>query len=294
MMVRAEGRIKAAMVIISIGSILNICLDPVFIKVLGMGIEGAGIATVLSMVITSIVTFIYFLGGGSELSFNKKGLSFKSHLMKDIAPVGISGMAMQLMAVVQQIIIYKSVGYYGSGDDLAVIGATLNMFGFAQIPLWGISQGLQPIIGMNFGANKSARVKEAFNKFLLSSTGIVLVIWAVFMAFPEKILGLYITDPAVAGSGAQVFRIVMSLFFVQGFIFLPATLFQSIGKGKVASLLLLVREIILFVPIIIVLPLFMELLGIWISIPAADLLIVIVASILFIREFRSVKIPEPE
>lgn len=158
-MVRAEGRIKAAMFIISVGSILNICLDPIFIKVLSMGTEGAGIATVLSMAITTVITLIYFLSSSSGLSFDKKSFSFKSHLMKDITSVGISGMAMQ------------------------------------------------PIIGMNFGAKNSARVKEAFNKFLLATTAIALVIWAVFIAIPEKILSLYITDPLIV--------VVASILFIR-------------------------------------------------------------------------------
>ena len=123
---------------------------------------------------------------------------------------------MQLMVVIQQILIFKSVGFYGRGDDLALIGATLNMLSFALIPMWGISAGLQPIIGMNFGAKLYPRVKEAFNKFLLASTIIALVIWAIFMIFPSKILGLYITDPGLASSGVYMFRIVMSVFFLQG------------------------------------------------------------------------------
>jgi len=294
MLMRAEGQIKAAMIIITIGSVFNIILDPVFIKVLGMGVQGAAIATVISMIITSIVTLVYYLSGDSDLYFSKQGFFSSFHLMRDIAPVGASGMAMQLMTVIQQIIIFKSIGFYGGGDELALMGATLNMFAFALIPMWGISMGLQPILGMNYGAKKHSRVKEAFNKFLFASTAIAFFIWIIFMVFPVRILGMYITDPALVASGANAFRVVMGAFLLQGFLLLPATLFQSIGKGGMASIVLLAREILLFVPLVIVLPLFMNLLGVWISIPIADVVIAVIASILLIVVFRSLGTTETE
>jgi Na+-driven multidrug efflux pump len=214
--------------------------------------------------------------------------------MRDIAPVGASGMAMQLMTVIQQVIIFKSIGFYGGGDDLALMGATMNMFAFALIPMWGISMGLQPILGMNYGAKNYSRVKEAFYKFLLASTAIAFVVWALFMVFPGRILGMYITDPALVTSGANAFRIVIGAFFLQGFLLLPATLFQSIGKGGMASIVLLAREILLFVPLVIVLPLIMDLWGIWVSIPIADLAIAVIASVLFIITLRSLGTTEAE
>jgi Na+-driven multidrug efflux pump len=207
--------------------------------------------------------------------------------MRDITPVGASGMAMQLMTVIQQVIIFKSIGFYGAGDDLALMGATLNMFAFALIPMWGISMGLQPILGMNYGAKEYSRVKEAFNKFLMASTAIAFMIWVIFMVFPDRILGMYIPDPALVASGANAFRIVMGAFLIQGFLLLPATLFQSLGRGGMASIVLLAREILLFVPLVILLPLFMDLWGVWLSIPIADVVIAVLASVLFIVVFRS-------
>ena len=287
MLMRAEGQIKAAMIIITTGSVLNMALDPLFIKVLALGVRGAAYATVISMFITSMITLLYYLFGGSELSFNKKGFFSSFRLMRDVAPVGASGMAMQLMTVIQQVIIFKSIGFYGGGDELALMGAILNMFAFALIPLWGISMGLQPIIGMNYGAKKYHRVKEAFNKFLLASTIFSFVIWVIFMVFPGRILGMYLTDATLITRGANPFRMVMGMFLLQGFLLLPATLFQSIGRGALASLVLVTREILLFVPLVIVLPLIMGVRGVWISIPIADLVIAVLASILFIRVFAS-------
>jgi putative MATE family efflux protein len=286
MLILAEGKTKPAMMIITFGSVFNIVLDPIFIKVLDMGVMGAAIATVLAMIIVTAVTVMYYLHGDSQLTLNLKGFHLDLKLIREMAPVGASGAAMQLMIVVEQVVIYKSVSIYGGGDDLAIIGATMNMLAFAAIPLWGISQGLQPIVGMNFGAKQYDRVKEAFKKFLMAATAFVVVIWAMFMVIPDSILGMYITDPAVASSGANAFRIVMSMFFLNGIILLPATLFQAIGKGGMASFLVLARQVLIFVPLVIALPLFMGLDGVWAALPIADITITVLTAALVLREVR--------
>lgn len=170
------------------------------------------------------------------------------------------------------------------------MGATLNMLSFAIIPIWGISQGLQPVVGMNFGAKKYSRVKEAYRKFVLIATGIVFIIWTVFMLFPKAILGLYITDPELVNYGSNIFRILMSTFFLQSFILLSTTLFQSVGKGGIASFLLIARQVIIFIPLIIILPLFMGLTGIWISLPISDALIAVITFILIWCEFKQINV----
>ena len=286
MLIRAEGHMKEAMIIISAGSLLNIFLDPIFIKVLGMGVEGAAVATVISVGVGAFLTLRYFISGVSKLTVSMKTLRFAPELMRDIAPVGFSGMAMQLMTVIQQVTIFKSIASYGVPNDLAIIGATLNMLAFAFIPLWGISQGLQPIIGMNYGAKKYSRVKESFRKFLLAATVVALSIWLIFMIIPHIILSLYIPDTEIVNSGINAFRIVLSVFLLYGFVVLPVVFFQSIGKGNIASFLLIARQVILFVPIVIILPILMGLNGVWIAVPISDALIVIISSILVIRELR--------
>jgi putative MATE family efflux protein len=295
MLIEAEGRPKAAMIIITCGSVFNIILDPIFIRVLDMGISGAAIATVLAMVFTCIISFMFFIRSDGELKFTKKGFRFSPQLMKELAPVGASGMFMQLLVVTEQIMIFKSiVAYNGGPRELAIIGATLNMLSFALIPMFGITQGMQPVIGINYGAKEYARVKETFKKFLMAATFISTVIWIIFMTIPDKIIGIYLTDPSLVDSGTNIFRIVMVVFFLQGMIFLPATLFQSMGKGGKAGLLLLIRQVVLFVPLIIILPILMGLDGVWWSIPLADGIAVAIISIFVLRGLKSIGKDEPE
>jgi putative MATE family efflux protein len=287
MIIQAEGRIKAAMIVITIGSFLNIILDIILINYLGMGIEGAAIATVASMIATAFLTILYYLFGGSKLSFTLDGLKASPQLLKTITPVGSSGMAMQLLALIEHLLIYKTVSIYGGGEELALIGASLNMLAFAAIPLWGIAQGLQPLIGMNFGANQYSRVKEGYKKFLFGTTTIALVIWALFMIFPEQILSIYITDTELVTNGAFMFRIVMGAFFLRGFLSLPVMLFQSIGEGGKAFFMLLSDSVLLFVPVIVILPTIMGLNGVWFAILVGDILIVILGLILVLHQFKN-------
>jgi putative MATE family efflux protein len=287
MLIQAEGRIKAAMIIITIGSFLNIILDIILIYYLGMGIEGAAIATVASMIVTASITIFYYLIGGSKLSFTLSGLKSSPHLLKTITPVGSSGLAMQLLALIEHLLIYKTVSIYGGSEELALIGASLNMLAFAGIPLWGIAQGLQPLIGMNFGAKQINRVKEGYKKFLLGATVIASVIWLLFMLFPSQILSIYITDIDVVKSGVFMFQIVMGAFFLRGFISIPIILFQSIGQGAKAFFMLLSDSILLFVPVIIILPIYMGINGVWYAILIGDILIVFLGLALVIHQFKN-------
>jgi putative MATE family efflux protein len=287
MIIQAEGRLKSAMIIITSGSFLNIALDIFLIYNLGMGIEGAAIATVISMIVTATLTFLYYIFGGSKLKFTIEGLKTSPHLLKTITPVGSSGMAMQLLALIEHLLIYKTVSTYGGSQELALIGASLNMLAFAAIPLWGIAQGLQPLIGINFGAKQYSRVKEGYKKFLLGASLIAVVIWLLFMIFPEQILGIYLTDVDIVKTGAFMFRIVMGAFFLRGFLSLPIILFQSIGEGGKAFFMLLSDSVLLFVPVIVILPIYMGINGVWYAILIGDVLIVILGIILVLHQFRN-------
>jgi putative MATE family efflux protein len=294
MLIRAEGRVKVFMILVILVGVVNIILDPIFIEVLDWGIEGAAIATVISMFIAFIATLVYYLSGGSVLSYTLDGLRSAGQILKKIATVGIAGLIMQLLTVIELIFLYRSIGIYGAEIDFALMGATMNMLNFSILPMWGIAQGLQPIIGMNFGAKKYDRVKEAYKKFLLAATSIAIIIWIIFMLFPVRIIGIYLPDPSIAELGGNSFRIFMGAFLLQGFIFLPPIFFESIGKGGKASFLLSARQILLFAPLVIILPIFMGLDGIWMSIPISETLIAIISLIFIAHGLKTLGKHTPE
>jgi putative MATE family efflux protein len=286
-LIRGEGRMKVAMKIIIAGMLINIILDPVLIKVLNMGIEGAALATVLAQICVVIGNIIYFRSGKSVIRINRHSFKMSFDIMPKILNVGVSGMVMQIMPAIQMSIMFKVLSDIGGNNSIIIMSASYRVMTFAFITLWGISQGIQPMIGANYGAGQYGRVKEAMLTFGKISTGIAGALWLCFMLFPKSILSWFITDGALAQVGVGRFRIFLSIFFLYGIMSLSIIFFQGIGKGSKAAILVVGRQILFFIPIILILPKIMGETGAWIAMPLGDLLTVILSVILVLREFST-------
>ena len=286
MLLRGEGRMKEAMIIASAGAILNIILDPIFIHVLGLGISGAAMATVISQTVYLILNIIYFTSGKSVIRFNLRDFRFAFDLMPKILGVGASAMFMLVTASVQQVILFKSLAVYGGNDHVALMGAAFRVFLFAFIPLAGIGQGLQPILGMNYGAKRFGRVKQAYIFFTTIAAGLAGLSWLCFMLLPKAILRWFITDPGLVSWGQGYFRILFAVFFLSSINLTALTLFQALGKGGKAAVLSLSRQIVFFIPIALVLPLFTGVIGLWWAVPASEVLTLFMTLIFLVVEYR--------
>lgn len=284
MLIRGEGKMKEAMLIMGLGTILNIILDPIFIMVLGWGIEGAAIATIFSQFVMAVSCIIYFRKGGSVIPTKSFGIS--RELTPKVLSVGVSAMIMQLMGLLQQMVLYKSIAVYGNGDDIAVIGSAIRLMSFAFIPVWGISQGLQPIIGMNYGAGQFSRVKKAYKYFTGIATLFTGIAWLFFMLFPKSLLGWFIKDPVLIESGFSYVREMLAAFIGFGFLIMTITLFQSIGKGGKAAFAIICRQVLFFIPLVLVLPHFLGMFGIIIATPISDILVCIISLFMMISAFK--------
>jgi Na+-driven multidrug efflux pump len=191
-----------------------------------------------------------------------------------------------VMIGMQQAILYRSLSFYGGNDHVALMGASFRIFLFAFIPLTGIGQGLQPIIGINFGAKKYDRVKKAFTSFTLIASGISFFLWLCFMLFPGTIISWFITSQRLVSVGRQHFRWFFAVFFVAGFIITTGIMFQALGKGPQAAALAAARQIVCFLPLVYLLPKIMGVTGTWISLPIADVLTFTLAGLLLLNDFR--------
>lgn len=269
-LLRGEGKMKLAMLVIILSTSLNIILDPIMIKI--FGIEGAAIATIISQIFYLILTLVLSNRKSVFVKFRTNGIHFRKEFFKDILSIGFSAMMIHLMTVIQQLIFYKSLAYYGSDAEIILMGATLRILSFVFIPLWGISQGLQPIIGINYGSMKIKRVQNAYKTFLLISSSISGILWIFVMVFPQICLGMFITDNEIVHEGMNLFRIALSSYFLMGFLITTLTLYQAIGKALKASILTLGRQLIFFIPLVLILPLFFGIIGVWLSIPLTDFL----------------------
>lgn len=284
MVMRGEGKMALAMAIMGSGAVLNIVLDALFIIVFKQGIEGAAIATVISQAVFALATFFYFLCFSKNIKF--KSFKLEKSLVGETFAVGMSAMFMQVLSLVQQTVMYSTLKKYGGEDQVILMGAFFRYMMLAFIPLWGLSQGFQPFAGTNFGAGLFERVKKG--TFLFYGFGVVLaaVFWLVFLASPESVLSLFIKDnPALVAAGKTNATLAFLIFPLMPIMILNITLFQALGKAKPAGFLAISRQLVLFVPAVLILPHFLGVRGVWAAGLFVDGLLVIISIIITARIF---------
>jgi len=284
MVMRGEGKMALAMAIMGSGAVLNIVLDALFIIVFKQGIEGAAIATVISQAVFALATFFYFLCFSKNIKF--KSFKLEKSLVGETFAVGMSAMFMQVLSLVQQTVMYSTLKKYGGEDQIILMGAFFRYMMLAFIPLWGLSQGFQPFAGTNFGAGLFERVKKG--TFLFYGFGVVLaaVFWLVFLASPESVLSLFIKDnPALVAAGKTNATLAFLIFPLMPIMILNITLFQALGKAKPAGFLAISRQLVLFVPAVLILPHFLGVRGVWTAGLFVDSLLVIISIIITARIF---------
>lgn len=287
MVIRGEGKMGTAMIIMGLGAVLNMILDPIFIKVLGYGIEGAAIATIISQFVQAIITFIYFYRSSPLVRFH--GYRLDRALIPEVASIGVSAMLMQVMSLVQQTVLYSVLSSVGGQEKVVVMGALMRYMMLSFIPIWGISQGFQPMAGTNYGAGAYDRVKKATWIFGAGAVGLGVIFWVPFMLVPDTILHWFIKGEAIVSSGVTDTLLAYSIFPIAGFLIVLLTLFQSVGDAKKAGLFVMLRQVFLFIPLVYILPHIGGLgaTGAFLSFPITDLLVLILATGAMYKLFRS-------
>lgn len=290
MLIRAEGRMKSAMTIMGVGTVLNIILDVILMRPLEMGIAGAAWATVIAQTTTAVLCMLYFWRSKeSFIPFSLGRRYFSWEIIREILSIGFSAMAMPVIMLIQMLFILKAIEIYGSSDELVIVGATLRILNFIFIPLWGIAQGMQPLLGINFGAKQTKRVKSTFKTFTLASSILAMLCWLVITLNTEMILGFFIKDARIVAKGVDAFRIFVFIFPLYGFMVMSMTFFQAIGKAFHAAALVLGRMLIFFVPAILFLPSVFGIDGIWMSTPASDILVILIGLMVMLRSFQTLE-----
>jgi putative MATE family efflux protein len=285
MIMRAEGLMKKAMLFMATGAIINIILDPLLIMAMGeRGIEGAAIATVLSQIIQAAVTLVYFLRKSEVVRFH--GIRIATGILPEIFSVGVSAMLMQILFFIQQTVLYNVASRYGGATQIILLGASTRIQAFSFIPLWGMSQGLQPVVGTNFGAGFYERVKKSTNIFMIGATILALCFWIPIQLAPAAMLAMFIKDASIVAQGVGCFRLMYSIFPVSGVLIMAITFFQALGQGGKASVLVVLRQIGLFIPLAILLPRLMNIYGVWASMPLADGIVFLLGIVMLAAEYR--------
>ena len=284
--IRSEGNPRIAMYTMLIGGILNTILDPIFIFVFHMGVTGAAIATVISQAVNTIWVLSYFFSGKSILKIRYKNLKLKAAVVKSIFAIGFSPFSMQIAASVVAIISNRSLAKYGGDLAIGSMGVITSIAMLVLMPIFGINQGAQPIIGYNYGAKKYDRVKHALKLAILAATAITTTGFILIQLFPTQLIGIFNKDPELIEIGVHGMRIYLLMLPIVGFQIVSSSYFQAIGKAKVSIFLSLSRQVLILMPLLFTLPRFFELNGVWMSGPSSDAIASILTAIFLYIEMK--------
>lgn len=269
--IRADGSPKMAMATMLIGAILNTILDPIFIIVFNMGIKGAALATIISQAVSAAWVLNYFFSGKSSLVVKKENWKLKPHIVKNILAIGSAPFAMQVAASGITTLLNRSLITYGGDLAVSAYGAINSFSTILLMPIFGINQGSQPIIGYNYGAKNYDRVKKAFLLAITAATTITIIGFVVTRMFPSQLIALFNSkDKELVNIGANGMKIFFTMLPLIGFQIVSSNYFQATGKPKQAMLLSLSRQVLMLIPAIIILPRFFDLNGVWMAGPTAD------------------------
>ncbi len=270
MLIRAEGRMRQAMTFSALAVVANIAFNGIFVAWLGWGVQGAALGTVAAMAVYAAFNFWYFFSGHSSLPMQDFRIRLVPALMPEILGVGSSAMLLQVMTLVEQTLVYQTIAHYGSDRDMAFVGASLRILMLAVIPVFGFSQALQPVLGINFGANDFRRMRRSLWVFGISGTLLMFLIWIPFQTIPQIPLRWLLPEMVLTAQDLWNFRILTLLLPVLPIIFCGITLFQSIGNGRMAGLMIALRQAILFAPILLILSRWAGLNGVYYSLSLVD------------------------
>lgn len=272
---RAEGHAVLSMMGIGFGGLLNIALDPLFIFVFDLGIKGAAIATILSQIVSFSIMASHYIMKRSVVHIGITKVSKDLAIYKEILRTGAPSFFRQALASVASILLNRAAGVYGDAA-IAAMSVVSRVFMFILSALLGFGQGFQPVAGYNYGAKRYDRLKEAY-WFCIKVGVIGLAVMAVIgFVFAPDIMAIFRKDDAqVIAIGALAFRCQCAILPLQALIVVSNMLFQSTGQAKQATLIAISRQGLFFLPMIFILPPLLQIRGVQLAQPAADLCTVI-------------------
>lgn len=282
--VRVSGKPVLGMFVTGVGAVTNILLDAVFVAVLKWGVAGAAWATVLGQIVSALFGAFLIFSGKSRVEIRKDTFSFDSGLARRIVSCGfafwIAQMAMGLISLVYN----SQLGKYGSDTAISVYAVVASIMTFVIMPASGISQGIQPIVGNNYGAGDYRRVMSTLYQASGLSMGITCVIWVAVMLFPRQILMAFGATEEMLAIGIPGLRTNFCITPILGFVMLATTFFQSIAKPLPSIIITFLRQILFLIPFIYLFPALWGINGIFAAQPVSDALALVLSLILVARE----------
>lgn len=286
MIVRAEGKMKTAAIMMGIGLLINIVANYILIVIMQMGVEGAAMGTNIGMAVYTLSSFIYF--ARKKASFEAKTFSLRrdKKVTKAIISMGTPSMIMSVMSLIQAVVVLNAITRYGTMADVAFYGVAFRIFTFILTPIFGLMRALQPVVGINYGAKQYDRVINSFKVFAIVATALMLPFWLLIMISPNVPLHLMLPEKNFSGTDLLNFRVLMALLPILPVIFMTMTFFPAINKGKVASIIGIARQIVFYVPVMLLLPRFFGVQWVYFGSFIIDTIIILWTIIIVRKEFK--------
>ena len=284
--IRAEGKPKVAMLTLVIPAVANIVLDPILIYYFNMGVAGAAWATTVGYLSSGLYTIWFFLQQKSEIKLLRTNLRLDRSTVREIFSIGSVTFVRQGSFSLLAIVLNNSLDVYGGSLAIAAYGIIRGFTMLLAFPNIGVTQGLMPIIGYNHGAEHWGRIKEALRSGIIWTTVISSAFYLLLILFTAGVIGFYTPDPELIRMTPRAMIIVFIGLPTMGVSFIAAGYFQAIGKVKPALFLTLARQGLFMIPLMLILPLFMGLDGIWFSMPIGEVLATLVSAIYLYRAVK--------
>ena len=288
-LVRAEGNARVAMISMLIGAILNILLDAVFILALRMGVKGAAIATVLSQVVTSLYIIHYYLFQGSSVKVHMKNFVPKLIVIRGIMIIGFGSFVRMAGGSLVAIIVNRTLVAYGGDLAVAAYGMVHRVMMFAFMPIMSVGQGLQPILGFSYGAKRPDRALKVIKLSAIVATMFSIISFLFIFFFHAPIMRVFTNDASLVSAGSHAAKLIFLAAYLIGFQMVGSVVFQALGKAVPTFVTATSRQILFLLPLVFILPKFLQLDGIWLSFPIADALSFILTLALFIPQIRELR-----
>ena len=294
-MLRSVGHPRISMYATILAVSLNVALDPIFIFVLDMGVRGAALATILSQLVSVIVELIIFLNPKEVIHFHRGIWKLRRDITMRALGIGTAPFLMHMAACFVVIVLNNQLLRYGGDMEIATFGMTNRFIFFFVMIVMGIQQGMQPIVGYNYGAQQYDRMLRAFKLAVYCATCVMSCLFLFGEIWPEGFIRLFTHDEVLIAQSITPARIMLAVMFAIGFPMITGNFYTSIGQAPKAIFLSLTRQVLFLIPLIIGLPLLFQSLGIapiwgvWWSWPISDSLSVLIAMIVFNRDMKKFK-----
>ncbi|MFK3987047.1 MATE family efflux transporter [Exiguobacterium mexicanum] len=272
-MVRAEGQAPYQMKVMLTTVVVNLVTTPLFIFTFDWGIYGAAWSTALAQVVGSVLMLRFFFAKKNrrtELDFQWRKFRLRFGELKEIMAIGSSSFIMMVSQSILFVGVNVMLGTYGGTEELAIFAIINKFMALVGMPIMGIVQGMQPIVGYNFGARQFDRMRETIWMALRVGIAIAVIIWLTLQLIPEQLMRMFTTDANLIAGGVTAIHVLFAVSFLPSVQMLINGIYQSLGKARVAMFLSLSRQTLYTIPLVFILPNFFGVFGVWLAFPIAD------------------------